>query len=185
MKKNKGKKPAPVKEKFDVKENLKKLKGSGAPRQNKIITPDDSINYNESNNSSLITSDSSLNIDKYTIEKIDKVNDRISDFQLSTTESISTLKDILTDKMDAKISIVKSNLETDIDKKVSNLYFRISIGVATGFVSLVYLLSYQGVLSDVNDLKKEQNNIIRDTIYIKEHLPDKTIIISPKKPTNK
>lgn len=135
---------------YDVKENLKKLKsGTGKEGYSTESTPfnDKSVNDYYSTRHQ---DDNSIYSTTTTADRFERINDKFS-------SDISVLKDVITDH--------KEKITEKLNEKIDKTEFRYWISGAVGLIfligTIIYNLSYQGILTDTKDLKENQNEINR------------------------
>lgn len=146
---NSSPKPAlQQKDMFNVKENLKKLR-SGTGKEGYET---DSNIYKEKSDDSYYGTTHKEDVGRYsstsTTDRFEKINDKFN-------SDISLLKDNFSDH--------KEKVFEKINDKVSSDELKYWIGgIITGILlvgSIIYVLSYQDVISDIKDLKENKNNV--------------------------
>lgn len=135
---------------YNVKENLNKLK-SGTGRE-AYSTESDPLHIHQdasrpNTNQSHYTSSS---LTASTVDKLDHLNDRLSSDISTLKDSFSDYKDTLNDKLDLKVNKV-------------DFYRIIGIIVSSVMVlaSIIYTLSYQGLIETTKELQNQQNQLNR------------------------
>lgn len=171
--KNKGKnqplKNVPAKDIFDVRENLKKLR-SGSDNYSTKSEPFQSDG--KPHLSSEATTNPITGYQSYSTDKVDVLRDRIAMDLSIITQKLDDHKEKTNERFSGEISKLRDEINEQGNKFenknssfVTNRWFAGVVSVTIIIAGIIYSLSYSKVLSDVKDLKDNQEetdkNIIR------------------------
>lgn len=147
------------KDMFNVKENLKKLR-SGTGKDG--YETESVIHKSKSTDTYYGTShreDNSAYSSTSTIDRFDKINDKFnSDFSV-LKDSISEHKEKVIEKLNDKV-----------DKSELQWWIKGIIGGIVLIGGIIYTLSYQNIIGDINDLKENKNNVDKILINVDNRL---------------
>lgn len=159
---------------YNVKENLRKLRSGNSSERyetsidlasNKIVDP--YYSNNQQDDFSNYSTSSSAN-------RFDRISDKLS-------SDFSGLKDAFSDHKD----LMLSRLNEKVDKSEFKYWIGGIIAGIIAVATLIYTLSYSGIISDTKDLIENKNDVIRklDKIEFKvEQLEkEKSIEVNKKK----
>lgn len=144
------------KSKYDVKDNLKKLSQTRKKANNNYETQ--SISYNDDKQFGNLNS-SNIDSDYLTLDKIDNLNDKIESKIFDLSEKINITKDLTFDKIDSKFESLRNEFNSSLDKKVNNPLFYGAVATVCLIAGIIYTLSYQKIVSDVEEIKSSNINI--------------------------
>ncbi len=168
----------PKKDIFDVKENLKKLR-SGTDNYSTKSETFQNENSNILNLSSEASSNQMTGNSSYASDKVDVLRDRIAMDISLIRQNLDDHKDKTNQRFDGGISELRKEISAQSDKydeKISTLlskeWFKYIIGgivtVTLLIGGIIYSLSYQNIVTDVNDLKTKQSEIEKKVEKISE-----------------
>jgi len=159
----------PIKDIFDVKENLKKLR-SGSDNYSTKSEAFQNEKLNNQNLSSEASSNQMTGNSSYSSDKVDVLRDRIATDISLIRQNLDDHKDKTNQRFDGGLSELRKEITAQSDKydeKISTLlskeWFKYIISALVGvtilIAGIIYSLSYQNVIIDVNDLKRDQIRI--------------------------
>ncbi len=159
----------PIKDIFDVKENLKKLR-SGTDNYSTKSEAFQNEKLNNQNLSSEASSNQMTGNSSYYSDKVDVLRDRIDTDISIIRQNLDNHKEKTNQRFDDGLSELRKEItaqseryETKISTLLSKEWFKYIIGALVGvtilIAGIIYSLSYQNVILDINDLKRDQNRI--------------------------